>query len=67
VSYNLVTALLAPVLLAAWVAVGLAAFTGRPIRPWVPPRWLGLGLAGTLLAFWIARNLPVDALSWMAP
>ena len=65
--YNLVTVLLAPVLLAAWVAVGLAAFTGRPIRLWVPPRWLGLALAGTLLVFWIVRNLPVDALSWMAP
>jgi len=67
VSYNLVTALLAPVLLAAWLAVGLAAVTGRPTRLWIPPRWIGLALASTLLAFWILRNLPLDAFSWMAP
>jgi hypothetical protein len=67
VGYNLLTVLLAPVLLATWLAVGLAAVSGRSVRLWVPPRWLGLTLAGTLLVFWILRNLPVDALSWMAP
>jgi hypothetical protein len=66
--YNVMTVLLAPVLVAAWLAVGVAGIGGRgPARLWVPPRWLGLALAGTLLAFWALRNLPVDAFSWMAP
>ena len=67
VGYNLVTVFLAPILLASWLAVGLAAVTGRPSHLWVPPRWLGLALAGTLVVFWILRNLPVAAFSWMAP
>jgi hypothetical protein len=68
VGYNAMTVLLAPLLLAAWLAIGVAAISGRgSARLWGPPRWLGLALAGTLLVFWVLRNLPVHAFSWMAP
>ena len=68
IGFNAMTVLLAPVLLAAWLSVGLAAFRGRG-----SPRALGgpsmdrAGLAGALGLFWLLRNLPVEAFSWMAP
>ena len=66
--FNAMTVLLAPVLLAAWLSVGVAAFRGRGSpKLWVAPRWIGLSLAGALGLFWLLRNVPVDAFSWMAP
>ena len=67
VGYNAMTVLLAPLLVAAWLAVGVAAIRGRPARLWLLPRWFGLVVASALGVFWIVRNLPVDAFSWMAP
>jgi Protein of unknown function (DUF2752) len=68
VSFNAMTVLLAPVLLTAWLSVGIAAFRGRrspKLR--VAPRWIGLSLAGALGLFWLLRNVPVDAFSLLAP
>ena len=68
VGFNAMTVLLAPLLLAAWLSVGVAAFRGRGSpKLWVAPRWIGLSLAGALGLFWLLRNVPVDAFSWMAP
>jgi hypothetical protein len=68
VGFNAMTVLLAPALLAAWLSVGVAGIGGRgPARIWNLPRWAGLTLAGALGLFWILRNLPADAVSWMAP
>jgi hypothetical protein len=66
--HNAMTVLLVPVLLAAWLGVGFAGIRGRPPPVlWIPPRWIGWALAGSLGLFWILRNLPVEAFSWMAP
>jgi hypothetical protein len=68
VGFNAMTVLVAPVLLAAWLSVGVAGMLGRgPARLWLVPRWFGTALAGALGLFWVLRNLPVDAFSWMAP
>jgi len=57
------------------VLLGVAGFTlglwllplvGRPERQLRLPAWLAVGLIGTLVAFAVARNLPFDALSYLA-
>jgi len=57
------------------VLLGVAAFTlgmwllplvGRPERQLRLPAWLAVGLVGTLVAFAVARNLPFDALAYLA-
>ena len=59
VGFNAMTVLLAPVLLAAWLSVGVAAFRGRGSpKLWVAPRWIGLSLAAALGLFWILGTCP---------
>ena len=65
--YNALTVLFVPMLVTAWLSVGLAGIRGREPPMWSTPRWavwvLGVGIG----SFWILRNLPTDAFSWMAP
>ena len=68
VGFNAVTVLLTPMLVAAWLSVGIAGIGGRqPPRLWRTPRWTGLEIAVAVGLFWILRNVPLTPLSWMAP
>ena len=66
--FNAVTVLLAPMLVVAWVSVGVAGLGGRRLpRLWNVPRWTGHAIAVAVGLFWILRNLPGAPFSWMAP
>lgn len=66
--YNLLTVLFVPMLLAAWVSVGLAGIRGRhPPLAWNLPRWAGWVFGVAFGLFWILRNVPLEPFSWMAP
>lgn len=52
--------------LAAGLAIWLAPLAGRAVPAWRPPRWLTGAAVGVLAAFTVARNLPVDALTFLA-
>ena len=68
VDYNVLTVLLLPTLLAAWLSVGFAGIRGRPPpQVWSAPRWIGWVVAGALGLFWILRNVPLAPVAWMAP
>jgi hypothetical protein len=66
--YNVLTLLLLPVIVTAWVATGIAALGGRP-APMLArlPRWVGPAIVVVTVSFWILRNVPVASLSWLAP
>jgi hypothetical protein len=65
VDRNPLVPVLVPLLAVALVAWALRR-TGRPVRlPRVPPPVTAAAL-GAVVAFGVARNLPVDALAWMA-
>ena len=62
---NVLTVLAVPALLVAWGAWLRRSATGRPRARWAaPPAALG-ALLGTIVAFWVLRNLPAG--SWLAP
>ncbi len=66
--FNAVTVLLAPMLVVAWLSVGVAGIGGRRLpRLWNVPRWMGYAIAVAVGLFWILRNLPWAPFSWMAP
>lgn len=66
--YNALTVLFVPMLVFAWLSVGIAAIRGRePPRTWSTPRWAGWAIGVTFGLFWLLRNLPVAPFSWMAP
>jgi Protein of unknown function (DUF2752) len=66
--FNAVTVLLAPMLVVAWLSVGVAGIGGRRLpRLWNAPRWTGYAIAVAVGLFWILRNLPWAPFSWMAP
>jgi hypothetical protein len=50
------------VMLGLW----LLPLVGRPARRLPVPRWLGMAALGLLVAFGVARNLPIDALQYLA-
>ena len=56
--------------LAYHVAVGLWRWLWGPRpnrRRWMAPGWLMWSFAGLLIAFWIARNIPVEPFTYLAP
>lgn len=66
--FNAVTVLLTPMLVIAWLSVGIAGIGGRqPPRLWTTPRWTGRAIAVGVVLFWILRNVPLAPFSWMAP
>jgi hypothetical protein len=66
--FNAVTVLLTPMLVVAWLSVGIAGIGGRqPPRLWSAPRWAGRAIAVGVVLFWILRNVPVAPFSWLAP
>jgi hypothetical protein len=66
--FNAVTVLLTPMLVVAWLSVGIAGIGGRrPPRLWNAPWWTGWAIAVAVGSFWILRNVPLAPFSWMAP
>ncbi len=64
-SMNPALVLVAPVLVAWWVAWVRRAATGRP-RRLVLPVWCIWTVLGLVVAYWVARNIPVLG-PWLAP
>jgi hypothetical protein len=68
VDYNVLTVLFVPMLVVAWLSVGLAGILGRQHpHDWSAPRWTGVAFGVAFGLFWILRNLPLEPFSWMAP
>jgi hypothetical protein len=68
VDYNILTVVFAPLLVVAWLSIGLTAITGRQISvAWSAPRWLAWAAAVGFGLFWFLRNLPFAPFSWLAP
>jgi hypothetical protein len=66
--FNAVTVLLTPMLVIAWLSVGIAGIGGlRLPRLWNAPRWTGWAIAVAVCLFWVLRNVPWAPFSWMAP
>jgi hypothetical protein len=61
---NPVTTLALPVLVGWWGWWLFRSATGRP-RTWVAPSTVIWLLLGTVVAFWVLRNLP--GMQWLAP
>ena len=60
VDLNVLTVVLLPVLVLAWVA-WLAFRLGRRPAPLHVPTWAGTAVAVAVPAFWVLRNLPVGS------
>ena len=66
--HTVLTVLFVPLLVVAWLSVGLAGIGGRhPPRTWHPPRWAAWASATAFALFWILRNIPMEPFSWLAP
>lgn len=52
--------------MAAGLVLWLVPLIGRPAPPWRVPRWVTGAAIAVITAFTVARNLPVDALSFLA-
>jgi hypothetical protein len=66
--FNVLTVLLLPVIVAAWVATGVAAWGGRPSALSARlPRWVRPAIVVATVSFWILRNVPMAPFSWLAP
>jgi hypothetical protein len=64
---NPLLVLVAPVMAYVYVRWVVSAFTGRELPlPRPTQRWSAAAMV-VLIVFGVARNLPVPALSWMAP
>ena len=65
-SSNLLLVLAAPVVVALWGRRLVACWRGGPaMAPLIAPRAVWIALAVVMLAFTVARNLPIGA--WLAP
>jgi hypothetical protein len=68
IDHNALTVLVAPMLVVAWLSVGLAGIGRRqPPRGWAASRWTGLTVGIAFGLFWILRNLPSAPFDWLAP
>ena len=66
--YNVLTLLLLPVIVVAWVTTGIAALGGRPVPVLARlPRWFGPAIVVATVTFWVLRNVPAAPFSWLAP
>lgn len=61
---NALIVLVAPVIVASWIAWAIRAWTGRP-RRWLAPPWAVTVLLAAMVVFTVARNVP--AFGWLAP
>jgi hypothetical protein len=66
-AYNLFFLIALPFLIVYCCMRGFGWLTARPGKPSRQPRWLGYVLVGLIGAFWIARNLPFEPFTWLAP
>ena len=68
IDFNLMTVLFVPMLVAAWLSVGLAGIGGRhPPDVRSIPRWVGWAIGVAFGLFWVLRNVPGEPFSWLAP
>lgn len=63
--HNVLTVLFLPVLAWAWVGWWRHRRGDRPTLPALPPA-VALGVAGLFTVFWVVRNLPLEAVAWLA-
>lgn len=63
--HNVLTVLLLPLLAWAWVGWLRHRRGTRREAPTLPPA-VAMGLAATFTVFWVVRNLPWDAVAWLA-
>ena len=62
--HNVLVVLGLPVFAVAWL-LWLLAGAGLRARPLVVPPMVSYGIAGLLVVFWVARNLPWAPLLWL--
>lgn len=68
VGFNLLAAVLAPVVAVGLVAEARTLLLGRPRRrTWLYQPWLAWGVVGLVVVFTILRNLPGPLGAWLAP
>jgi hypothetical protein len=68
IDFNLMTVLFVPMLVAAWLSVGVAGIGGRhPPHVRSAPRWAGWAIGVAFGLFWVLRNVPGEPFSWLAP
>ena len=67
IDHNALTVSLLPLIVAAWISVGVAAVRRRPAREWRLPTWAGWALAVAFVSFWMLRNLSPAPFAWLAP
>jgi hypothetical protein len=68
IDFNLMTVLFVPMLVAAWLSVGLQGVGGRhPPGVRSVPRWAGWAVGVAFGLFWVLRNVPGEPFSWLAP
>ena len=67
VDLNVLTVVVLPALVAAWMFAGYRAIAPRPPTLRVPPPWIGKTLAVGTALFWVLRNLPWEPFRWLAP
>ena len=68
IDFNLMTVLFVPMLVAAWLSVGVAGIGGRhPPDGRSAPRWAGWAIGVAFGLFWVLRNVPGEPFSWLAP
>lgn len=65
-SLNPLAVLMLPVLLYATTWTASVALRGQPLPVPTLPRWAPWVLLAAVLVFAVLRNLPVDAVAWMA-
>jgi hypothetical protein len=66
--FNVLTVLLLPFVVAAWMATGIAALGGRRAEALARlPGWVGPAIVVATVSFWVLRNVPVAPFSWLAP
>lgn len=66
VGLNVLTVAMIPVLLWAWSGWVAHARGRRTSMPTLAPR-VGMAVAVVIPLFWVARNIPVAPLTWLAP
>lgn len=67
VAWNPLFVLLLPILLLSAFQIGYTMWTGQPAPGRRMPGWAVKCLVGVLIVFWIARNIPAEPFTLLAP
>jgi hypothetical protein len=66
-AWNSLFVLFVPYFAFSLFQVAFSLWTGRRAPSIKTPRWTGYFVGGLLLAYWIARNIPVEPFTYLAP